>query len=70
LALHALTIIKNFKKIKIPGKSVDDALVSHVKKNRGIVATIDTELKRRVKENGGSILSMANDKIILEPSKI
>jgi rRNA-processing protein FCF1 len=41
-----------------------------VQKNHGIIATIDSELKRRIKENGGSILSVANDRIILEPSKI
>ena len=45
-------------------------MVSYVQKNRGIVATIDAELKRRIKENGGSILSISNDRIILEPSKI
>lgn len=54
----------------ICGKSVDDALVSYVQKNHGIIATIDAELKKRIKENRGSILSMANDRIILEPSKI
>ncbi len=62
--------IADFKKIKISGKSVDDALVSYVKKNHGIIATIDVELKKRVKENGGSILSVSNDRIVLESSKI
>ncbi|MGI0073051.1 MAG: hypothetical protein ACREA3_04500 [Nitrosotalea sp.] len=38
--------------------------------NRGIIATIDAELKRRIKENGGSILSVSNDRIILESGKI
>jgi uncharacterized protein len=70
LASQALTIIKNFKEIKICGKSVDDALVLYVQKNRGIIATIDSELKRRIKENGGFVLSVTNDRIILEPSKI
>lgn len=44
-------------------------MVSYVQKNGGIVATIDIELKKRIKENGGSILSVTNDKIVLEPSK-
>ncbi|MGI0087109.1 MAG: hypothetical protein ACREBI_04000 [Nitrosotalea sp.] len=57
-------------RIKISGRTVDDALASHVKENGGMVATIDIELKRKIKENGGSILSLANDRIILEPSKI
>jgi uncharacterized protein len=55
--------------MKISGNKVDDALVYHVKKNGGIVATMDVELKRKIKENGGTILSLANDRIILEPSK-
>lgn len=52
------------------GKSVDDALVSYVEKNGGIVATIDIELKARIKKIGGSVLSISNDKIVLEPSKL
>lgn len=54
----------------ISGKSVDDALVSYVKENGGIVATIDMELKSRIKKSGGSVLSVSNDKIVLEPSKL
>ena len=42
----------------------------HAKKNGGIIATIDIELKEIIKQNGGSVLSIANDKIVLEPSKI
>lgn len=38
-----------------------------MKKNGGIVATIDSELKKRIKENGGTVLSLANDRIVLEP---
>ncbi len=48
---------------------MDDALVSYVKKNGGIVATIDIALKNRIKETGGSVLSIASDRIVLESSK-
>ncbi len=41
----------------------------YAKKNGGIIATIDIELKRRVKKNGGSIVSLASDRIVLEASK-
>ncbi|HSB50034.1 MAG TPA: hypothetical protein VD689_03965 [Nitrosopumilaceae archaeon] len=61
-------MIKNFKKIEISGKNVDDAIIRHVKNNRGIVATVDMELKKKIK-NHGSILSLANNRIVLEPSK-
>ena len=57
-------------KISIYGKSVDDALVLYVEKNGGIVATIDSKLKTRIKQSGGSVLSVSNDKIILEPGKL
>ena len=60
-------MISGFTKLKLSGRSVDDALVAYVKQNGGIIATIDMELKSRIKKNGGSILSLANDKIILEP---
>lgn len=42
--------------------------MSHVEKNGGIVATIDAQLKNRIKKVGGSILSVSNDKIVLEPT--
>jgi len=32
-----------------------------------MVATIDSELKKRIKKSGGSVLSLANDRIVLEP---
>ena len=44
--------------------------MEYAKKNGGIIATIDAELKMRIRESGGSILSVANNKIILESSKI
>jgi len=36
----------------------------------GIIATVDIDLKKRIRNFGGSILSLANDRIVLEPSKI
>ena len=69
-AENALKIIKNFQTIVISGKYVDDALVSYVKENGGIIATIDAELKSRIKKTGGSVISIASDKIVLEPSKL
>jgi rRNA-processing protein FCF1 len=45
-------------------------LISYVKENGGIVATIDSELKSRIKQSGGSVISISSDKIVLEPSKL
>ena len=65
-AKSALDYIKNFKKIEISGNFADNAILDYVKNNRGIIATIDKELKNKVKELGSSIISVANDRILLE----
>lgn len=41
-----------------------------MKDHGGIIATLDAELKIRIKENGGSVLSISSDRIVLEPSKL
>ena len=38
----------------------------YIENNQTIVATMDKELKSKIKEFGSSILSIHNDKIILE----
>ena len=65
-----LEFIKNLKEIKISGTYVDKSIISYTKKHGGIIATMDTNLKHRIKEVGGSVISISNDKIVLEPSKI
>lgn len=62
-----LDFIKDFRTIPISGKSADSELVSHVKMNRCMVATMDRRLKKQIKANGGSVLSFSSDKIVLEP---
>jgi len=69
-AEKTLEFIKKFKKISISGKFADDVLCTHIKNNRGIIATLDKELKNKIKNLGGSIISLSNDRIVLEPSKI
>ena len=69
-AEKTLEFIKKFKKISISGKFADDALCAHVENYGGIIATLDKELKNKIKNLGGSIISLSNDKIVLEPSKI
>jgi len=61
-----LESIKNFKTNDIDGKTADLGILNFIKKQRGIVATMDQNLKNQIKESGGSILSMHNDRIILE----
>ena len=68
--ISTLEFIKNLKEIKISGTFVDESIVSYTKEHGGIIATMDTNLKHRIKEFGGSVISISNDKIVLEPSKI
>ena len=65
-ALQTLEHIKNFKTNSITGKTADLGILDFVGKNGGIVATMDKELKSKIKDAGGSVLSIHNDKIVLE----
>ena len=65
-AQSTLNYIKNFKIIPILGSFADKELIDYVSGNRVIVATMDRELKKQIKNNGSSIMSIHNDKIILE----
>ena len=64
--MQTLDFIKDFKTNSITGKTADLGILDFVGKNGGIVATMDRELKTKIKDVGGSILSIHNDKIVLE----
>ena len=64
--MQTLDFIKDFKTNPITGKTADLGILDFVGKNGGIVATMDRELKTKIKDAGGSVLSMHNDKIVLE----
>jgi len=61
-----LNFIKKFKTIPINGTYADKELIDYVKNNRSIIGTMDKGLKNKIKKLGSSILSIHNDKIILE----
>jgi len=61
-----LEFVRTLKTIPISGKVADYAITGHIKKHGGIVATIDKDLKYKIKRLGGSIMSFSNDKIVLE----
>lgn len=65
-ATFTLEFIKKLKTVPISGDFADKVIISYVKKNRGIVATMDRQLKIQVKQSGGSVISFSGDKIILE----
>ncbi|MDH3676730.1 MAG: twitching motility protein PilT [Nitrosopumilus sp.] len=64
--ITTLNFIKNFKIIPIAGKFADNEIINYVKNNGGIIGTMDKELKKEIKKNGGSIISFLNNKMILE----
>lgn len=68
-ATTTLQYIKNFKKIKIGGSFADDSIVSYVRNNGGVIATIDKDLKYKIKISGGSVISVANNRIVLEANR-
>jgi len=61
-----LNYIKNFKTIPIIGTFADKELLDYVSNNKVIVATMDKELKKQIKNHGSSIMSFSNDRIVLE----
>jgi len=61
-----LNYIKNLKIIPILGTFADKELLDYVSNNKVIVATMDKELKKQIKNHGSSIMSFSNDRIVLE----
>jgi len=61
-----LEFVRTLNTVPISGKVADNAITDHIKKHGGIVATIDKDLKNKIKRLGGSIMSFSNDKIVLE----
>ena len=61
-----INYIKNFKTIPILGTFADKEILDYVSNNKVIVATMDKELKKQIKNHGSSIMSFSNDRIVLE----
>ena len=61
-----IDFIKKFKIITINGSYADEAILSYIKSNPSIVGTMDKELKKNIKKNGGTILSFHKNNIVLE----
>ena len=65
-AITTLEFAQNLKTIEISGKFADQAIIDHIKNHGGITATMDKELKNKIKSLNGSVMSFSNDKIVLE----
>ena len=65
-AITTLEFAQNLKTIEMSGKFADQAIIEHVRKHGGITATMDKELKDKIKSLNGSVMSFSSDKIVLE----
>ncbi len=65
-ATATLEFAQNLKTIEMSGKFADQAIIEHVRNHGGMIATMDKELKNKIKSLNGSIISFSNDKIVLE----
>lgn len=65
-ANKTLDYIKNLKVISLDGTFADKELINFAKNNGSIIATMDKELKKQIKQKGGSVISFSNNKIVLE----
>lgn len=65
-AVTTLEFARSLKTTQMSGKFADQAIIERVRKRGGIIATLDNELKNKIKNLGGSVMSLSNDKIVLE----
>jgi len=65
-ATTTLEFAQNLKTIEMSGKFAYQAIIDHVRNHGGITATMDKELKNKIKNLNGSVMSFSNDKIVLE----
>ena len=65
-ATTTLEFAQNLKTVEMSGKFADQAIIEYVRNHGGMAATMDKELKNKIKSLNGSIISFSNDKIVLE----
>ena len=65
-ATATLEFAQKLKTIEMSGKFADQAIIEYVRNHVGRTATMDKELKNKIKSLNGSIISFSNDKIVLE----
>ena len=61
-----LDYIKKFRRIAIDGIYADREILDFVKYKKCFVATMDKDLKKKIKASGSNIISFHNNNLILE----
>ena len=65
-AITTLEFARSLKTTEMSGKFADQAIIDHIRNHGGMAATMDKELKKKIKSLNGSIISFSNDRIVLE----
>lgn len=60
-----LDSINKFKTIQLDSKIADDVLIDYAMKQRCIIATIDDELKNKLRRNSINVMTLSNNKLIV-----
>jgi len=60
-AVTTLEFARKLKTTEMSGKFADQAIIDRVRKRGGIIATLDKELKNKIKSLNGSIISFSNE---------
>ncbi len=66
MAGKALRLANAMRRVIPEGGYADSAILDHIRRHGGTVATTDMALKRRVKAAGGSAVSLHDDRMVLE----
>ena len=61
----ALDLISKFKTVQLDSAIADDAIIDYASKRRCMVATIDDQLKNKLKRNGINVLTLSDNKLIV-----
>ncbi len=64
-ALENINII-NAKIVDAKGKPIDDLIIDYATANNAYVATIDSEMRRKLREEGIGIITLSRDRVIFE----
>ncbi len=64
-AKNTLESINKFKTVELQGANADEAILDYASKHKCIAATIDDELKNKLKNNGINVITLSNNKLIM-----
>ena len=61
----ALELVSMFKTVELDGIVADDVIIDYALKRKCVAATIDDELKSKLRRNGINVITLSNNKLII-----